>query len=320
MSCSLIKTQALDPHGNSTDHASFITVVGSHVLEKTTTPYHDRQFALPTPASQAAAVVGDAQRRSQQKRRGREGEKERAQIGGEVPTAVASPATARGARQMREPLRQGVCLSGRPKRAAREAAPTRPRPHRSSPGYPAAPAPTASSPPRERPVSRPRDTVGSLSPSRPSVSLVLPFCGPLRAQAPGRRGRLEGEAADLLHLGSNEVKDQQYKPWTWKGVPPMKYHQLKLFWWEHCLLAPTWFVVKITFLLLAFCFTAMLSLAFFSSDFVIIGHVLLLVTIGTVLFVLLNRFLAETGLVSVEQQMKEMGIHKTEATEKDKGN
>ncbi|BAT01075.1 Os07g0299600, partial [Oryza sativa Japonica Group] len=86
------------------------------------------------------------------------------------------------------------------------------------------------------------------------------------------------------------------------------------------ILAPTWFVLKITFLLLAFCFTAMLSLAFFSSDFMIIAHVLLLVTIGTVLFVLLNRFLAETGLVPVEQQMKEMGIHKIEATEKDKGN
>lgn len=84
--------------------------------------------------------------------------------------------------------------------------------------------------------------------------------------------------------------------------------------------APTWFVLKITFLLLAFCFTAMLSLAFFSSDFVIVGHVLLLVTIGTVLFVLLNRFLVETGLVPVEQQMQEMGIHKTEATEKNKSN
>ncbi|KAL5198666.1 hypothetical protein ABZP36_002178 [Zizania latifolia] len=84
--------------------------------------------------------------------------------------------------------------------------------------------------------------------------------------------------------------------------------------------APTWFVLKTTFLLLAFCFTAMLSLAFFSSYFAIVGHVLLLVTIGTVLFVLLNRFLAETGLVPVEHQMKEMGIHKTEATVKDKRN
>ncbi|VAI54492.1 unnamed protein product [Triticum turgidum subsp. durum] len=33
----------------------------------------------------------------------------------------------------------------------------------------------------------------------------------------------------------------------------------------------------------------MLYLAFFSSDFVIVGHVLLLITIGVVLFVLLNR-------------------------------
>ncbi|XP_037445503.1 uncharacterized protein LOC119314922 [Triticum dicoccoides] len=82
--------------------------------------------------------------------------------------------------------------------------------------------------------------------------------------------------------------------------------------------APTWVVLQITFLLLAFCFTAMLYLAFFSSDFVIIGHVLLLITIGAVLFVLLNRFLAETGFVPVEQQMQEIGIRKPEATEKDK--
>ncbi len=55
-------------------------------------------------------------------------------------------------------------------------------------------------------------------------------------------------------------------------------------------------MLKITFLLLAFCFTAMLSLAFFSSDFMIIAHVLLLVTIGTVLFVLLNRFVSPFSL------------------------
>jgi hypothetical protein len=48
-------------------------------------------------------------------------------------------------------------------------------------------------------------------------------------------------------------------------------------------------VLKVTFLLLAICLTAMLSLALTSKNFVIIGHVLLLVTIGTVLFVLLNR-------------------------------
>ena len=48
-------------------------------------------------------------------------------------------------------------------------------------------------------------------------------------------------------------------------------------------------MLKITFLLLALCFTAMLALAFSSKNFVIVAHVLLLVTIGTVLFVLLNR-------------------------------
>ena len=53
--------------------------------------------------------------------------------------------------------------------------------------------------------------------------------------------------------------------------------------------APTWSVLKITFLLLALCFTAMLALAFSSKNFVIVGHVFLLITIGTVLFVLLNR-------------------------------
>ncbi|XP_020588541.1 uncharacterized protein LOC110030256 [Phalaenopsis equestris] len=71
---------------------------------------------------------------------------------------------------------------------------------------------------------------------------------------------------------------------------------------------PTWAVLKITFLMLAICLIAMLSLAFISSDFIIAGHVILLVIIGFVLFVLLNGFLAQTGLVSVEQQIEEMGI------------
>ena len=48
-------------------------------------------------------------------------------------------------------------------------------------------------------------------------------------------------------------------------------------------------MLKITFLLLALCFTAMLALAFSSKNFVIVGHVFLLITIGMVLFVLLNR-------------------------------
>lgn len=56
----------------------------------------------------------------------------------------------------------------------------------------------------------------------------------------------------------------------------------------------------------------MLSLAFVSSEFIIVGHIVLLVIIGSVLFVLLNSFLAQTGLVSVEQQIEEMGISKND--------
>lgn len=81
----------------------------------------------------------------------------------------------------------------------------------------------------------------------------------------------------------------------------------------------TWSTLKIAFLMLGICLTAMLSLAFVSSDFVIVGHVLLLVTIASVLFILLNGFLAQTGLVSVEQQMEEIGlVQKKDCNEKDK--
>ncbi|XP_010908709.1 uncharacterized protein [Elaeis guineensis] len=83
---------------------------------------------------------------------------------------------------------------------------------------------------------------------------------------------------------------------------------------------PTWLVLKIIFLLLGVCLTAMLSLAFSASDFIIAGHVLLLVIIGAMLFILLNGFLAQTGLVAVEEQMKEMGILNNEGIEKGKRN
>lgn len=83
--------------------------------------------------------------------------------------------------------------------------------------------------------------------------------------------------------------------------------------------APTWSVLKLTFVMLGICLIAMLSLAFISSDFIIVGNVLLLVIIGAVLFILLNRFLAQTGLVSIEQQMEEMGMsQKNSSSEKDK--
>ncbi|CAA7396346.1 unnamed protein product [Spirodela intermedia] len=71
---------------------------------------------------------------------------------------------------------------------------------------------------------------------------------------------------------------------------------------------PTWSALKIVFLLLGLSLAAMLALAFLSTDVMIVGHVLLLIIISGVLFVLLNSFLAQTGLVSVEKQMEELGI------------
>ncbi|KAF6141895.1 hypothetical protein GIB67_037863 [Kingdonia uniflora] len=81
---------------------------------------------------------------------------------------------------------------------------------------------------------------------------------------------------------------------------------------------PTWSVVKITFLTLGLCLAAMLGLAFSATDWTIIVHVTFLVLISGVLFFLLNSFLAETGLVSVEQQMQEMGLAPKEISEPSK--
>ncbi|KAI7981121.1 hypothetical protein LOK49_LG09G01928 [Camellia lanceoleosa] len=75
----------------------------------------------------------------------------------------------------------------------------------------------------------------------------------------------------------------------------------------------TWNTLKFAFLMLGLCLAAMLGLAFFSSDFGLIFHVTLLVLITGTLFILLSRFLAETGLVSVEHQMQEMGLSPKES-------
>ncbi|XP_019169423.1 PREDICTED: uncharacterized protein LOC109165208 [Ipomoea nil] len=72
--------------------------------------------------------------------------------------------------------------------------------------------------------------------------------------------------------------------------------------------APTWNTLKIAFLLLAVCLATMLGLAFSSSDYMLTLHVTFLVFITGGLFLLLTRFLAETGLVSVEHQMQEIGL------------
>ncbi|XP_057462826.1 uncharacterized protein LOC130752951 [Actinidia eriantha] len=71
---------------------------------------------------------------------------------------------------------------------------------------------------------------------------------------------------------------------------------------------PTWNTLKFAFLMLGLCLAAMLGLAFSSSDSWLILHVTLLVLITGTLFLLLSSFLAQTGLVSVEHQMQEMGL------------
>ncbi|CAM8915300.1 unnamed protein product [Rhodiola kirilowii] len=71
---------------------------------------------------------------------------------------------------------------------------------------------------------------------------------------------------------------------------------------------PTWTTLQSAFLMLGVCLSVMLGLAFSSSDSWMILHVTLLVVIAGSLFFLLSWFLAQTGLVSVEHQMKEMGL------------
>ncbi|KAL4349244.1 hypothetical protein AHAS_Ahas10G0022600 [Arachis hypogaea] len=71
---------------------------------------------------------------------------------------------------------------------------------------------------------------------------------------------------------------------------------------------PTWITLKLTFLMMGMCLAVMLGLAFSSSDSPLLLHVTFLVLICVTLFLLLSWFLAQTGLVTVEHQMREMGI------------
>ncbi|XP_042521015.1 uncharacterized protein LOC122094312 [Macadamia integrifolia] len=80
----------------------------------------------------------------------------------------------------------------------------------------------------------------------------------------------------------------------------------------------TWAVLKITFLTLGVCLIAMLGLAFSSSDSTMIFHVLFLVLLAGVLFFLLSGFLAETGLVTIEQQIQEIGMEPKDQNEQNK--
>ncbi|WVZ26133.1 hypothetical protein V8G54_004677 [Vigna mungo] len=78
---------------------------------------------------------------------------------------------------------------------------------------------------------------------------------------------------------------------------------------------PTWITLKSTFLMLGVCLAVVLALAFSSSDSWLMFHVAFLVLICVTLFFLLSWFLAETGLVSVEHQMREMGLEHKDHSE-----
>ncbi|KAL0535045.1 hypothetical protein IC582_029357 [Cucumis melo] len=71
---------------------------------------------------------------------------------------------------------------------------------------------------------------------------------------------------------------------------------------------PTWTTLKSAFLMLGLCLVLMLALAFSSSDSWLILHVTFLVVITSTLFLLLNWFLSQTGLVSVKNQMEELQL------------
>ncbi|WRX28056.1 hypothetical protein QQP08_020543 [Theobroma cacao] len=71
---------------------------------------------------------------------------------------------------------------------------------------------------------------------------------------------------------------------------------------------PTWNTLKTAFLMLGLCLAVMFGLAFSSSDSTLILHVAFLVLITITLFLLLDWFLEQTGLVSVECQMQEMDL------------
>ncbi|KAJ7968578.1 Autophagy-related protein 22-1 [Quillaja saponaria] len=78
---------------------------------------------------------------------------------------------------------------------------------------------------------------------------------------------------------------------------------------------PTWITLKSTFLMLGLCLAIMLGLAFSSSDSWLMFHVAFLVLITVSLFLLLSWFLAQTGFVSIENQMREMGLVQNDSQE-----
>ncbi|CAN8313458.1 unnamed protein product [Cochlearia groenlandica] len=78
---------------------------------------------------------------------------------------------------------------------------------------------------------------------------------------------------------------------------------------------PTWNTLRFAFLLLGLCLAFMLSIAFTSGQSMLLVHVGFLIVIASTLFVLLNWFLAQTGLVPVETQMQELNLVPTDKSE-----
>ncbi|XP_010499334.1 PREDICTED: uncharacterized protein LOC104776880 [Camelina sativa] len=71
---------------------------------------------------------------------------------------------------------------------------------------------------------------------------------------------------------------------------------------------PTWNTLRFAFLLLGLCLAFMLSVAFTSGQSILLVHVGFLIIIAASLFILLNWFLDQTGLVQVETQMQELNL------------
>ncbi|XP_050370413.1 uncharacterized protein LOC126788456 [Argentina anserina] len=71
---------------------------------------------------------------------------------------------------------------------------------------------------------------------------------------------------------------------------------------------PTWTTLRLAFVMLGVCLSVMLGLAFSSSDSWLVLHVAFLVFITMTLFLLLSWFLSQTGLVSVEHQIRKIGL------------
>ncbi|KAH9312932.1 hypothetical protein KI387_027967, partial [Taxus chinensis] len=69
---------------------------------------------------------------------------------------------------------------------------------------------------------------------------------------------------------------------------------------------PTWTVLKCVMLALGLCLATMLYAALYSSSLVMAFHVFVLVLLSGGLFILLSWFLSQTGIVSAEEQMKDM--------------